>query len=51
MKRYEHYKTIAVSLRDRIATVTYEVLTVYSRDHAEAVKAFIEKRKPLFTGK
>jgi enoyl-CoA hydratase/carnithine racemase len=33
------------------ASVAYEVLTVHSRDHAEAVKAFLEKRKPVFIGK
>jgi len=34
-----------------LATIAYEVLTVHSRDHAEAVKAFLEKRKPVFIGK
>jgi enoyl-CoA hydratase len=33
------------------ASIAYELLTVHSSDHAEAVHAFIEKRKPVFTGK
>ena len=32
------------------ASVPYEMLTFASRDHREAVKAFREKRKPVFTG-
>jgi len=42
-------KHVATAVMD--ASVAYEVLTVHSRDHAEAVKAFLEKRKPVFIGK
>jgi enoyl-CoA hydratase len=42
-------KHVATAVMD--ASIAYEHLTVYSRDHAEAVHAFIEKRKPVFTGK
>ena len=33
------------------AGIAYECLSNRSRDHAEAVKAFRERRKPLFTGR
>ena len=42
-------KQVATAVRD--ASIAYEKITVYSRDHAEAVNAFMEKRKPEFTGK
>ena len=42
-------KQIATAVMD--ASIAYEKLTVYSKDHAEAVQAFLEKRKPEFTGK
>ena len=42
-------KQIATAVMD--ASIAYEKLTVYSSDHAEAVNAFLEKRKPSFTGK
>ena len=42
-------KQIATAVMD--ASIAYEKLTVYSRDHAEAVNAFLEKRKPNFTGR
>jgi len=42
-------KQVATAVMD--ASIAYEKLTVYTRDHAEAVHAFLEKRKPAFTGK
>jgi enoyl-CoA hydratase len=42
-------KQIASAVMD--ASIGYELLTVHSRDHAEAVHAFLEKRDPVFTGK
>jgi hypothetical protein len=42
-------KQVAIAVMD--ASVAYEVVTVHSHDHAEAVKAFLEKRKPVFIGK
>ncbi len=42
-------KQVATGVMD--ASVAYEILCVYSDDHAEAVNAFIEKRDPVFTGK
>jgi enoyl-CoA hydratase len=42
-------KQVATAVMD--ASIAYEHLTVYSQDHAEAVKAFLEKRDPVFTGK
>jgi len=42
-------KHLASAVMD--ASIAYEALTVYSRDHSEAVHAFIEKRKPTFTGR
>jgi enoyl-CoA hydratase len=42
-------KQVATAVMD--ASIAYEKLTVYTSDHAEAVHAFIEKRKPTFTGK
>lgn len=42
-------KQIATAVMD--ASIAYEANTVYSRDHAEAVAAFLEKRPPVFTGK
>lgn len=41
-------RQIANSIMD--ASIAYEKLTNYSRDHQEAVTAFLEKRKPKFTG-
>jgi enoyl-CoA hydratase len=41
-------KRIAHALMD--AGIAYEALSVHSRDHAEAVAAFGEKRPPRFTG-
>jgi enoyl-CoA hydratase/carnithine racemase len=32
------------------ASIAYEMLTVNSQDHAEAVRAFVDKRKPSFSG-
>lgn len=48
--------SINVGLKQLVATVleasfAYEALSNASRDHAEAVKAFREKRPPNFTGK
>ena len=42
-------RQIATAVMD--ASIGYELLTVHSRDHAEAVHAFIEKREPNFIGK
>lgn len=42
-------KQIATAVMD--ASIAYEKITVYSQDHAEAVNAFLEKRKPKFTGR
>jgi enoyl-CoA hydratase len=42
-------KQIASAVMD--ASIAYEHQTVYTRDHAEAVNAFLEKRDPVFTGK
>jgi enoyl-CoA hydratase len=42
-------KHVASAVMD--ASIGYEALTVYSRDHAEAVQAFLEKRPPTFTGR
>jgi enoyl-CoA hydratase len=42
-------KQIATAVMD--ASIGYELLTVHSRDHAEAVHAFMEKREPNFIGK
>ena len=41
-------RQIASAVMD--ASIGYELLTLHSRDHAEAVHAFIEKREPVFTG-
>ena len=48
--------SINVGLKQLVATVmeasfAYEALSNVSRDHAEAVKAFRDKRTPNFTGK
>lgn len=42
-------RNIANAVMD--ASIGYELLTVHSADHAEAVHAFLEKREPVFTGK
>jgi enoyl-CoA hydratase len=42
-------KQVASAVMD--ASIAYEHLTVYTQDHAEAVNAFLEKRKPVFKGK
>ncbi len=42
-------KQVATAVMD--ASIAYEKLTVYTADHAEAVKAFLAKRPPQFTGK
>lgn len=41
-------KQLAHSMLD--ASVAYENLSNYTKDHAEAVRAFLEKRKPVFRG-
>jgi enoyl-CoA hydratase/carnithine racemase len=43
------FETLNVEVEDEVATVTLEYL-YKSRDHAEAVKAFREKRVPRFDG-
>ncbi len=42
-------KEIAHTILD--ASMAYEMVTFGTSDHREAVKAFLEKRKPSFTGK
>lgn len=42
-------KQIASAVMD--ASIAYELLTVHSQDHAEAVYAFRDKRDPVFIGK
>ncbi|TAL02178.1 MAG: enoyl-CoA hydratase/isomerase family protein [Rhodospirillaceae bacterium] len=42
-------KQVATAVMD--ASIAYEKLTVYTKDHAEAVDAFLNKRKPNFIGK
>lgn len=42
-------KQIASAIMD--ASIAYEKITVASKDHAEAVQAFLEKREPKFIGK
>jgi len=42
-------KVIATAVMD--ASVAYETMTFFTKDHHEAVKAFQEKRKPRFTGR
>ena len=44
-----HLKQVAHSVMD--ACLAYEALTNQSADHQEAVNAFREKRKPVYTGK
>jgi enoyl-CoA hydratase len=44
-----HLKQIASAVMD--ASVAYETMTFFTKDHHEAVKAFQEKRKPQFTGR
>jgi len=43
-----HLKQLASQIFD--ASVAYEMTTFKTRDHVEAVDAFLEKRKPRFTG-
>lgn len=42
-------KMVAQAVMD--ASVAYETMTFHTRDHAEAVNAFLEKRRPQFTGR
>ena len=42
-------KQLAHSILD--TSIGYEMLTFTTDDHKEAVNAFLEKRKPAFTGK
>jgi enoyl-CoA hydratase len=42
-------KEIAHTILD--ASMAYEMLTFATQDHREAVNSFLEKRKPVFTGK
>jgi enoyl-CoA hydratase len=42
-------KQVAAAVMD--ASIAYEHQTFYTKDHAEAVQAFLEKRKPKFIGK
>ena len=42
-------KIVADAVMD--ASIAYEKLTNSSKDHQEAVTAFLSKRKPVFTGK
>jgi len=42
-------KEIAHTILD--ASMAYEMLTFATHDHREAVSSFLEKRKPVFTGK
>lgn len=42
-------KQVASAVMD--ASIAYETLTVVTKDHAEAVYAFLEKREPKFTGR
>lgn len=42
-------KQMATAVMD--ASIAYEHLTVHTQDHAEAVSAFLEGRKPKFIGK
>ena len=42
-------KQVASAVMD--ASIAYEKLTVYTKDHAEAVHAFLEGRPPVFQGK
>jgi len=42
-------KEIAHTILD--ASMAYEMLTFATQDHREAVSSFLEKRKPVFTGK
>jgi enoyl-CoA hydratase len=47
--------TVNIALRDLFNSVfetslAYEGLTLQTNDHIEGVKAFLEKRKPKFTG-
>jgi enoyl-CoA hydratase len=42
-------KEIAHTILD--ASMAYEMLTFATNDHREAVSAFLEKRKPVFTGR
>lgn len=45
------YQGMSVDLRTHLDTISsHMVVTNLSKDHREAVQAFIEKRKPVFTG-
>lgn len=44
-----HLKQVAHAVMD--TSIAYEALTNRSADHQEAVNAFRDRRKPVFTGR